>query len=122
MGNVQLGRLSILAGVRVERTETEGEGALQAVTPEESARRAAFTGPLTEAEITRRTIAEFGGRQVRTGDYQNVLPGVHFKFGHGGLCLLRRYTIVSFNFHIARGANEESPARIRSRSARGYRG
>ena len=80
MGNVDLGRLSILAGVRVERTETEGVGALQAITPEERARRAAFTGPLTDAEITRRNIAEFGGRQVRTGDYQNVLPGVHFKF------------------------------------------
>jgi iron complex outermembrane receptor protein len=80
MGNVQLGKLSILAGVRVERTKTEGEGALQALTPEERARRAAFTGTLTEAEITRRAAAEFGGRQVRTGDYQNVLPGVHFKY------------------------------------------
>jgi iron complex outermembrane recepter protein len=80
MGNVQLGKLSILAGVRVERTKTEGEGALQAITPEERARRAAFTGPLTDAEITRRTLAEYSGRQVRTGDYQNVLPGVHFKY------------------------------------------
>jgi TonB-dependent receptor len=80
MGNVQLGKLSILAGVRVERTKTEGEGALQAITPEERARRAAFTGPLTDEEITRRTLAEFSGRQVRTGDYQNVLPGVHFKY------------------------------------------
>ncbi|MBI4621687.1 MAG: TonB-dependent receptor, partial [Verrucomicrobia bacterium] len=80
MGHVQLGRLSILAGVRVERTKTEGEGALQAITPEERARRAAFVGTLTDAEIRRRSLAEFGGRQVRTGDYQNVLPGVHFKF------------------------------------------
>jgi len=80
MGSIQLGRLSILAGVRVERTKTEGEGALQAITPEERARRAAFVGPLTDAEIIRRNLAEFGGRQVRTGDYQNVLPGVHFKF------------------------------------------
>lgn len=80
MGNMQLGRLSILAGVRVERTKTEGEGALQAITPAERARRAAFTGPLTDAEIIRRNVAEFGGRQVRTGDYRNVLPGVHFKY------------------------------------------
>src|SRR5688500_13720001 len=80
MGNLQLGKLSILGGVRVERTKTEGEGALQAITPEERARRAAFTGPLTEAEITRRTLAEFSGRQARSGDYQNVLPGVHFKY------------------------------------------
>jgi len=80
MGNVDLGRLSILAGVRVERTKTEGEGALQAITPEERARRAAFTGPLTDDEIRRRTLAEFSGRQRREGDYQDVLPGVHFKW------------------------------------------
>jgi iron complex outermembrane recepter protein len=80
MGHMQLGRLSVLAGVRVERTKTEGEGALQALTPEERARRAAFVGTPNEAELIRRNLAEFGGRQVRKGDYQNVLPGVHFKF------------------------------------------
>lgn len=80
MGNVQIGKLAVLAGVRIERTKTEGAGALQAITPAERARRAAFTGPLTEAEITRRAFAEFGGRQVRSGDYQNVLPGVHLKY------------------------------------------
>jgi len=80
MGNVSLGRLSILAGVRVEATEVWGEGALQAVTPDERARRAAFTGPLTDAEIRRRTLAEFGERQTREGDSRNVLPGVHFKY------------------------------------------
>jgi iron complex outermembrane receptor protein len=89
MGNVQLGRLSILAGVRVERTKTEGEGALQAVTPEERARRAAWVGPLTDAEITRRTFAEYSGRQVRSGDYQNVLPGVHFKYAPMSRLILR---------------------------------
>jgi iron complex outermembrane receptor protein len=80
MGNVQLGRLSILAGVRVEETEVTGEGSLQQLTAEERARRAAFTGTLPEAEIRRRAIAEFGNRQTRTGDYRNVLPGVHLKY------------------------------------------
>jgi TonB-dependent receptor len=80
MGNVALGRLSILAGVRVERTKVDAEGALQVITPEERAQRAAFVGPLTEAEIIRRTTAEFGGRQSRGGDNQFVLPGVHFKY------------------------------------------
>lgn len=80
MGHMQLGRLSVLGGVRVERTKTHAEGALQALTPEERARRAAFTGPLNEEEITRRAFAEYAGRQIRTGDYQNVLPGVHFKY------------------------------------------
>ena len=80
MGNVDIGKLSILAGLRVEDTKVDAEGALQAITPEERARRAAFVGPLTDAEITRRTIAEFGGRQTRGGDYRFVLPGVHFKY------------------------------------------
>ena len=80
MGNVDFGRLSVVAGVRVERTKAEGVGALQVITPEEKARRATFVGALTDAEITRRTIAEFGGRQTRTGQYTDVLPGVHLKY------------------------------------------
>lgn len=80
MGHVQLGRLGVLAGVRLEETRVEGEGALQALTPEERARRAAFTGTLTDAEIIRRNLAEYGARQVRTGSYRNVLPGVHLKY------------------------------------------
>ncbi len=89
MGNVRFGAFSVLGGVRIERTETRGEGALQAVTPEERARRAAFVGALTPAEITRRTLAEFGGRQVRTGDYQNVLPGLHLKWAPLSRLILR---------------------------------
>ncbi|MBC7367237.1 MAG: TonB-dependent receptor [Undibacterium sp.] len=80
MGNVELGKFSILAGLRVERTKTEGQGALQAITPDEKARRAAYVGTPDNAEIARRTQAEYGGRQTRTGDYQNVLPGIHFKY------------------------------------------
>ena len=80
MGHVTLGKLSVLGGLRVETTKVQGEGALQALTAEERARRAAFTGTLTEAEIRRRTIAEFGGRQTREGESRDVLPGVHFKY------------------------------------------
>jgi TonB-dependent receptor len=80
MGNVALGRLSILGGVRVESTKTRAEGALQAISPEEKARRAAITGTLTDDEIRRRNIAEFSGRQIRTGEYRDVLPGLHFKY------------------------------------------
>jgi TonB-dependent receptor len=80
MGNVELGKFSALGGVRVERTETEGEGALQGVTPEERARREAFVGPLTETEIVRRAQEEFGQRVTRKGDYQSVFPGVHLKY------------------------------------------
>ena len=80
MGEVDLGRLSIMAGVRVEDTTVEGEGALSGITPEERARRAAWTGPVTDAELRRRTVAEFSGRQRRKGETRDVFPGVHFKF------------------------------------------
>ena len=86
MGDMKLGRLSILAGLRVEETKVRGEGSLQNVSAEERARRAQFTGSLTDnspralEEIRRRTIAEFGNRQTRTGTYTNVLPGVHLKY------------------------------------------
>jgi TonB-dependent receptor len=81
MGNVQLGRFGILAGVRVEDTDTKGTGALQVITPEEKARRAAWgSAPLTDAEIRRRTQEEFGRRQTRRGEYRTVLPGVHLRY------------------------------------------
>ena len=80
MGNLDVRKLSILAGVRMERTEVTGTGALQAISPAEKARRAAFVGALTDAEITRRNIEEFSGRQSRTGKYTTVLPGVHLKY------------------------------------------
>ncbi|MFM7752412.1 MAG: hypothetical protein ACKPB0_18550, partial [Opitutaceae bacterium] len=78
MGAAQFGRLNVLTGVRIEDTATKGTGALQVITPEEKARRAAWgTAPLTDAETIRRTREEFGRRQTRTGDYRSVFPGVH---------------------------------------------
>ncbi len=81
MGNILLGRLNILSGLRVEDTKTDGEGALQLLTPEERARRAAWgPGPLTDAEITRRVTEEYGRRVKRKGDYRSIFPGVHLKY------------------------------------------
>ena len=80
MGNVELGKLSILGGVRVEQTKVEAEGAVQTITPEERARRAAWVGTVTDAELRRRTLAEYSGRVTRSGDNQDVLPGLHFKY------------------------------------------
>ncbi len=79
-GDVQLGRLGILAGVRVERTETYGRGAGATITAEERARRAAWVGPVTDAELARRTLAQYGTLTEANGEYQNVLPGVHFRY------------------------------------------
>ena len=88
MGSVDLGKVSILGGVRVETTETKGVGALQLVTPEERARRAAYdaangapsSDPRHDAEVRRRNLEEYGRRQTATGDYRTVFPGVHLKF------------------------------------------
>ncbi len=90
MGNIQLGKFSILGGVRVEDTETEGEGALQQLTAEERARRAAWgSAPLTDAEITRRVTEEFGRRVKRGGEYRSVFPGVHLKYQFNRNLLMR---------------------------------
>lgn len=80
MGNIDLGKLSVMAGVRVETTKVKGDGALQALTAEEAARRAAWVGPVTDAEAERRVRAEYPGRAENKGDYRGVFPGVHFKY------------------------------------------
>ena len=80
MGNIDLGKVSVMGGVRVERTDVYGEGALQYVSPAERARRAAWVGPVTDAELERRIRAEYSGRQTSEGDNQDVFPGLHFKY------------------------------------------
>jgi TonB-dependent receptor len=90
MGNVQIQRLGILAGLRVEETETQGNGPVnKAVNPAEAARRAAFVGPLTDEEIIRRANYDWGSRTHAEGKYRNVFPGVHFKYAHGSGLLTR---------------------------------
>jgi len=80
MGQVQLGKFSVLSGVRIEKTETDGEGALVTITPEERARRAAWVGTVTDAELRRRTLEEYSRRATNRGSYRDVLPGLHVKY------------------------------------------
>ena len=80
MGNIDLGKLSVMGGVRVEDTDVDGIGSLQYISPGEKARRAAWVGALTDAEIARRTIAEYSGRQMAKGENRDVFPGLHFKY------------------------------------------
>ncbi|MFM8618351.1 MAG: carboxypeptidase regulatory-like domain-containing protein, partial [Opitutaceae bacterium] len=79
MGAAQFGRLNVLTGVRIEDTATKGTGALQVVTPEEKARRAAWgTAPLTDPEIIRRTREQVGREAVfemHAGKYAAVVAG-----------------------------------------------
>lgn len=93
MGNVKLNDLSILGGLRVERTETAGNGPLFLVTAEERARRAAWVGTVTEEEGARRAAEEWGRRTHAEGEYQNVFPGVHFTYARrGGLVARLSYS------------------------------
>jgi TonB-dependent receptor len=80
MGQMTLGDLGILGGLRVERTGTKGEGARNQITPEERVRRAAWVGALTAAETERRAYAQYGGRLKNSGEYQNIFPGLHFRY------------------------------------------
>lgn len=89
LGNLTLGKLDLLAGVRFEGTRVEGRGPKQEITREEAARRAAFTGPLTNDEIIRRTRAEYGGRQKAEGSYDDAFPSVHLRYRPTRAALLR---------------------------------
>ena len=80
MGSVQMGRLSVLGGLRVEETRTEGEGPLIQITAAEAARRAAWVGPVTPDETRRRAYAQYGNRVQAEGRYRNFFPGVHLKY------------------------------------------
>lgn len=80
MGDLRLGRLGIVTGIRVEDTQFSGQGYKQEVTPAERARRAAITGTLTPEEIVRRTFAEFANRTHAEGDYRDYFPSIHFKY------------------------------------------
>jgi len=73
-------RLSLLTGVRLEDTKVQGEGPLNYVSPQEQARRAAWTGPITDAEQIRRNVAQYSGRSTNRGAYRFYLPGVHLKY------------------------------------------
>ena len=80
MGNVKIGAVSALAGVRMEDTQDEGEGPVSRLSPVEVARRAAWVGPITDPEQRRRNLEQFGARTTNKGQYRFYLPGVHLKY------------------------------------------
>ncbi len=79
-GETRFGPLFVVAGVRMEETAFSGQGFRREITAAERARRAAITGTLSEAEIVRRNLAEYGNRSEASGDYRNYFPSVHFKY------------------------------------------
>lgn len=93
MGDVHLGRLDILGGIRVEETRLAGRGVRQEITPAEAARRRAWVGTVTNDELRRRTIAEWSNLREESGQYRNVLPSLHFKYNiSGGLIARASYS------------------------------
>jgi hypothetical protein len=106
MGHVRIERFSILAGVRVERTDVEAEGALNQITPEERARRAAWVGVVTPDETVRRITAQYGTRRRVERDYQNVFPGRAPE--------IRRHPPAALPHHVL---DEHRPPRARQRDS-----
>ncbi|MSU48423.1 MAG: TonB-dependent receptor [Opitutus sp.] len=77
MGETGFGSIKVLGGVRLERTELDGAGPRQEITPTEKARRAAYAGPVTLEENLRRTVAEYGNRRDAHSTYTSVFPSLH---------------------------------------------
>lgn len=68
MGNTRLGRLNVLSGARIERTDVAGEGhAMRLALP-------AIADPVARA------AAEYGTRRRITGNYTDVFPGLHLTY------------------------------------------
>jgi iron complex outermembrane receptor protein len=80
MGDLKLGRLGVVGGVRVEDTKVTGRGYVQEITPAEKARRAAWVGTVTPEETVRRTLAEYNNPTEASGHYRDFFPSLHFKY------------------------------------------
>ncbi len=82
-GNVDLRKLSVLAGVRWEETRTDGEGARRAD-------RLATAGPNETREQTQqRALRDWGRRERASGKYDNLFPSIHAKYALTRDLLLR---------------------------------
>lgn len=85
MGNVSLGGLSVLGGVRVERTTASGVSAVQDP-----------RAGLTLTDPVERVRAQWGNRLAVEREYQNVLPGLHFKYAGARGWVLRASYAASY--------------------------
>ena len=80
MGDVRLGKVAVLAGVRLEETQDDAEGSVNFISPEERARRAAWVGAVTDPEARRRAEAQYGTRRQIHFKYRDYFPGVHLRY------------------------------------------
>lgn len=73
MGTVDVGRLRIMGGVRMERTEITATGVVNdPITP-------ALPNTAPETQRADRVRQEYG-RVKRSSDYTNYFPGIHFRY------------------------------------------
>jgi iron complex outermembrane recepter protein len=93
-GHVNLGKLRILAGMRVEDTRTEGTAYVKLANSSTTLLSTA------SAEVNAaRALAQFTkGRETKTGQYRNVFPGLHFVYEPRDGWLVR----ASYNQSISR--------------------
>ncbi len=92
---VTIGDLRVLAGLRVEKTDTK----IDSWTRSTSAANGTTLDPsLSPAANTARAFASFTGRKIDKQSYQNVFPGLHFIYEPTRGLLLR----TSYNASIAR--------------------
>lgn len=101
-GSMDLGRFSVLAGLRIERTDTEGTGWVRNTT-------AAWGGnnnfsssfdPTEVAANLARAQRSFVRRQTLSGSYSDVFPGLHMVFKPNKSLQVR----ASYNRSISRPA------------------
>lgn len=80
MGTLKVSRLTAVGGVRFEDTRLTGSGYKTEISREEAARRAAWVGPLTDEEITRRTLAQYGNFISTKAGYDRFFPSLNLKY------------------------------------------
>ncbi len=82
----RIGRLTVLAGVRMEKTDTESHGYANNVDPQYN-----FNALLTRAENLARVRAKYTPIST-SGSYDNVFPGLHLNYyGPGGMVYRASY-------------------------------
>jgi TonB-dependent receptor len=92
-GNMKLGKLRILGGLRFEQTDTKGTSNLRSITSENS-----LSASRSIEENVARATASFVGKTTLTGKYRSVFPGIHFVYEPGRDFVFR----ASYNNSISR--------------------
>lgn len=104
-GNVQLGKLRVLAGLRVEATRTKGTAWVRNTSASwggNSVGGASLDPAVIEANVGR-AARSFVRRETSGGSYRNVFPGIHFVYEPFDGLLVR----ASYNKSITRPPSAE---------------